>query len=32
MAVTLVTAFTFVIAMLIADISYSIIDPRIEYK
>ena len=31
MAVTLVTAFTFVIAMLIADISYSIIDPRIEY-
>ena len=25
------TAFTFVIAMLIADISYSIIDPRIEY-
>lgn len=32
MAVTLVTAFTFVIAMLIADISYSIIDPRIEYE
>jgi ABC-type dipeptide/oligopeptide/nickel transport system permease component len=32
MAITLIGAIAFVIANLVADISYSIIDPRIRYK
>ena len=32
MAITLIGATAFVIANLMADISYSIIDPRIRYK
>ena len=32
MAITLIGATAFVIANLVADISYSIIDPRIRYK
>ena len=32
MAITLISAVAFIFANLLADISYSIIDPRIRYK